>query len=434
VGRLQTERDKARIVEALQSASGDVDVASLDSAISALDKRQFLLHNTHDPEPVIFTTRWALSYLRGPLTRDQIGGLMAGRATPSAVPAAAPEPADSPGAEGAAVEPAAAGAPAAAPDAEAANAALGEHETPVLPAVASGTKVSHLDPAAPWAGEVGATTGTLHQAALAVRVRLTFDDTAADVRELQEWEAVVTPLAERLDPAAAHVVDHDARDFLDDASPGATYLLPEAPIQQASWFRDAATAIKDHLYREARLTVSKNAALKLYSRVGESAEDFAARCDVAAQRMADAEAAKLRDKYDSRMKTLRRTYDEAQRRVGELEADVGGSRSGELLDGAGAILDLLTGRRSTRSITGSASKRAATRSKEQRLVTAQEKSQDVWQDMADLEQELVGELEEINDRWEERTTVVEDVEIGLEKDDIDIDEITLVWIPVASSG
>jgi hypothetical protein len=412
VGRLQTERDKARIVEALQSASGDVDVAALDSAISALDKRQFLLHNTHDPEPVIFTTRWALSYLRGPLTRDQIGKLMAGRATPAAARTVAPD---------------------APPEVEAPDVAVDEHETPVLPAVASGTRVAHLDPAAPWAGEVGATTGTLHRAALAVRVRLTFDDTAADVRELQEWEAVVTPLAERLDPAAAHVVDHDARDFHDAAPPGATYLLPEAAIQQASWFRDAATAIKDHLYREARLTVSKNAALKLYSRVGESAEDFAARCDVEAQSMADAETAKLRDKYEARMKTLRRNFDEAQRRVGELEADVGGSRTGELLDGAGAILDLLTGRRSTRSITGSASKRATTRSKEQRLVTAQDKAQNLWQDMADIEQELVGELEEINDRWEEKATVVEDVEIGLEKDDIDVDEITLVWIPVAST-
>jgi hypothetical protein len=338
---------------------------------------------------------------------------MAGRATPAAAPAVAPDTH---------------------PVVEAADAAVDEHETPVLPAVASGTRVAHLDPAAPWAGEVGATTGTLHQAALAVRVRLTFDDTAADVRELQEWEAVVTPLAERLDPAAAHVVDHDARDFHDAAPPGATYLLPEAAIQQASWFRDAATAIKDHLYREARLTVSKNAALKLYSRVGESAEDFAARCDVEAQSMADAETAKLRDKYEARMKTLRRNFDEAQRRVGELEADVGGSRTGELLDGAGAILDLLTGRRSTRSITGSASKRATTRSKEQRLVTAQDKAQNLWQDMADIEQELVGELEEINDRWEEKATVVEDVEIGLEKDDIDVDEITLVWIPVASTG
>ncbi len=75
IGRLQTERDKARILEALQSARGDTDVSELDRTISGLDKRQFLLHNTHEPEPVLFTTRWALSYLRGPLTREQISTL-----------------------------------------------------------------------------------------------------------------------------------------------------------------------------------------------------------------------------------------------------------------------------------------------------------------------------------------------------------------------
>ncbi|MCH8985420.1 MAG: ATP-binding protein [Acidobacteria bacterium] len=75
IGRLQTERDKARILEALQSASGATDVKELDATISGLAKRQFLLHNTRDKAPSIFTTRWALSYLRGPLTREQVSGL-----------------------------------------------------------------------------------------------------------------------------------------------------------------------------------------------------------------------------------------------------------------------------------------------------------------------------------------------------------------------
>ena len=75
IGRLQTERDKARIMEALQSAAGDRDLAALDARISGLGKRQFLLHNTRDPEPAVFTTRWAMSYLRGPLTRDEVAAL-----------------------------------------------------------------------------------------------------------------------------------------------------------------------------------------------------------------------------------------------------------------------------------------------------------------------------------------------------------------------
>jgi hypothetical protein len=98
VGRLQTERDKERVLEGLRSAAGDADVAVLDETIGGLEKRQFLLVSAHEPEPVIFSTRFAMSFLRGPLTKDQIGQLMRGVARPPApvaTPAATPAPAPS---------------------------------------------------------------------------------------------------------------------------------------------------------------------------------------------------------------------------------------------------------------------------------------------------------------------------------------------------
>ncbi len=78
IGRLQTERDKARILEGLKSASGEVDVALFDKLIGDLDKRQFVLHSTRSKEPAVMTTRWAMSYLRGPLTRDEVTRLTEG--------------------------------------------------------------------------------------------------------------------------------------------------------------------------------------------------------------------------------------------------------------------------------------------------------------------------------------------------------------------
>ena len=91
---------------------------------------------------------------------------------------------------------------------------------------------------------------------------------------------------------------------------------------------------------------------------------------------------------------------------------------------------MLRGRRRTRSITGSSRSRASRRSKQQRLETAHGKVQDAWQAMSDLEQDLLDELEEINDRWESTAEQVEPLEVGLEKDDIQVDELTLVWVPV----
>ena len=75
VGRLQTENDKARVLEGLRSAAGGTDVAALDKAIGALGKRQFLLVSAKASEPRLFATRWAMSYLRGPLTKEQVATL-----------------------------------------------------------------------------------------------------------------------------------------------------------------------------------------------------------------------------------------------------------------------------------------------------------------------------------------------------------------------
>ena len=409
IGRLQTERDKARIVEALQSARGDTDVAALDATISGLDKRQFLLHNTREPAPALFTTRWALSYLRGPLTREQVSTLMQDhRPAPSApIAPSAAEPTSTP------------------PVLE-----LAADEMSVMPEVADGVRVAHLDPAAVWGRRAGADpTSTRLSAAVAARVHMVYDDAAAKLSHQEEWEAIYSPLSGPLDPERFVAVDYDDRDFRREGPADATYVITDSRIDTKTFFSRARTAIKNHLDRQRRLTVFKNAGLKLYSRVGESEEAFLSRCDDVAQQRADEEAAKLRDKFEAKMDRLRKRFDSADRKVGELEADLAGANQDQLIDSAGALIGILTGRRSTRSITGSSRSRASRRSKEERLRSAQAKATDVWQDMADLEQDLIEELEEINDRWEDLAAEIEPFEVGLEKDDIQVDDITLVWIP-----
>jgi hypothetical protein len=83
LGRLQTERDKARVLEGLESVSAaahaELDMREIDRLLSGLSQRIFLMHNVHEDAPVVFESRWAMSYLRGPLTRDQIKKLMDGK-------------------------------------------------------------------------------------------------------------------------------------------------------------------------------------------------------------------------------------------------------------------------------------------------------------------------------------------------------------------
>ena len=75
IGRLQTERDKARVLDGLQGAGGDFDRAGMEALLAGLGSRIFLVKNVHEDAPQVIETRWIMSYLRGPLTRDQIRAL-----------------------------------------------------------------------------------------------------------------------------------------------------------------------------------------------------------------------------------------------------------------------------------------------------------------------------------------------------------------------
>jgi hypothetical protein len=83
IGRLQTERDKLRLLDGIEGAFGEsgkvIDRKSLTDLLGRLKTRNFLLNNIHSEHPQLFETRWTLSYLLGPLVRNQIKSLMAGR-------------------------------------------------------------------------------------------------------------------------------------------------------------------------------------------------------------------------------------------------------------------------------------------------------------------------------------------------------------------
>jgi hypothetical protein len=416
IGRLQTERDVDRLRDGLQASSGSVDVEQVRATIAGLDKREFLLHSTKASEPSVFTTRWTLDYLAGPLTKDQVGRLPGDAvaappaATPTTSTGSATPVADRP------VE-------------------VGDDETTVPPAVADGVPVRWIDPAAPWLPEVGGDpTSTHHRAGLAVRVALLFDDAKADLRHTEEFECVVVGLGERVDPADLVTVDYDDRDLRDAAPDRAVYELPHAPIAKAAWFKAAERAVVDHLHAERSITVLRNPALKLWSRPGESAEDFAVRCQAAGADAAEADAAKVRTQLERRMGTIRKAIDREQTRVSELEARASDAKQHELVSAAGDLLgSFLGGRRSARSVVskvkGVSSRRKQTSAAGQRLETALAGVEAKTLELGDLEAELVEELAEIEARWADVADEVEEVEIRLAKNDIDVRQLALIWVP-----
>ena len=95
LGRLQTERDKARVIEGLQGAAAEAgakfDRDRITKILGRLKNRVFLMNNVHDDHPTVFEARWAMSYLAGPLTREQIKKLTEAQQPPT-TPTASPAP------------------------------------------------------------------------------------------------------------------------------------------------------------------------------------------------------------------------------------------------------------------------------------------------------------------------------------------------------
>jgi hypothetical protein len=413
IGRLQTERDKARLVEGLRDAAGATDVASVGDMIGALAKREFVLRSASSDTTTVFTSRWAMSYLPGPLSREQTGALMAGASTAAVTPAAAP----------AVAAPATPAAPAA------------DDETTVAPSVADGIASYHLDPAAPWAATVGAVPGGMRlEAGLVARCRLLFDDAKADLREEQEWEAVVFPLDGPVRGDDAVAVDYDARDLRGDAPSGARYVLPGADIGRAAYFTSARKALLDHLARSQSLDILTNRELKLFSRPGETADEFARRCAEVADQMADAETDKIRDALAKRSDRVREAIAKAEDRVREVESD----RKRRGLDavvsvGGGILGTLLGGKKNTKSILSTigraSSKGGMTTAANQRLESARNRLAEGKIDLEEIEAELADALREIADKWDAKAAAVETVAVPLEKSDVTVEEIAVVWVP-----
>ncbi len=402
VGRLQTERDKARILEGLQSSGGEVDLKALDEQISGLDKRQFVLHTTGGQPPRLFTTRWVMSYLAGPLTKDQVATLTPIR-PPTRAPITAPTPVPAPAGEA----------------------------VPVAPPVADGIGVCYLDPAALWAPAVGASPGSTELAAMvAVTVDLLYDDVPSRLSHREVYEAILTDPASPPGQETVITVDHDPRDFLSEPPPGATYRLPASSFGAAGFWKSLSASIVDYLVASHRITIWKNPGLKLYSRIGESESEFRTRCMAAASEEADRAVAALRDKYRTRIDRAREAVGIARRRVEDLAADVASSKQEELVSGAGDLLGALLGGRRRNAISRAASRRSQTRSTEVRLDTAESAVEDKVQVLTDLEADMADEVLRIEGQFDDRAALIEEVEIPLEKVDVKVTELRLVWVPI----
>jgi hypothetical protein len=291
----------------------------------------------------------------------------------------------------------------------------------VAPTVAVGIPVHYLDPAASWAAAVGAMPGHRLVAGIIARVSMRFDDTKAGLVHDEEYEAVLTPIPQTPRPDDFRTVDYDDRDLLGQAPTGALYRLAPPGIATKSWWTTLQRALADHLYRSRTIEIHANSSLKLYSRVGETPEQFAQRCHESAQQAADSEIAALQGRYATKSAAL-------DRRIDAAAASLQRQRDARTSSLATDVVTGLFGRRG--SSWRAAAKRATTAT--QRVGAAQDRVEEFEQALADLQAELADEMDAVRAVWAARADEVGSVTVPLEKSDVKVTDVGLVWIPVGA--
>jgi hypothetical protein len=354
-------------------------------------------------------TRWALSYLRGPLTRMQIQALMADRKAgqPAALPAAPP------------TAPAPAAAPA--PDAQAAA------ERVVLPA---GVREAFLPPPsdAPAAALVyrPALLGVADLHYVDARAGVDSWVTAAFLAALEsEPRDNVWADAARLDPVPATA---------EQPMPEAGFAALPAAAANAKRYATWADQLKTHVYKEAALTLYACRPLKLVSAPGESAGDFRVRAAGAARERRDTAVERLRNRYAPKVTRLEDRIRAAEAKVGREQAQYQQAQAQTAISVGATVLGALFGRKlGSVSTVGRATTaaRGVSRAARERgdIARAEQELARLQGQLAELEAEVARDVEALQGAARPDALAIDEIAVAPRKSDITVSRVVLAWVP-----
>lgn len=444
IGKLQTERDKNRLLDGLESLAGGFSRGEMDKLISSIGKRVFVMNNVHEKAPILFQTRWVMNFLAGPITRTQLGHLneLAGATTQA--PPSKPAPAPAPQAEST-PEPSLGNLQAVSvPTAERSSTvnrpsstAEGSRAKPpvpngvreyFLPQNYSMTEAFQFSRRAIPHG--AAIQGVIYRPTLlaSAQVRILdrkhgvdMDITRAalvdspDRRGIIRWEEF---------PYAGPPLDRI--ETMPD--PAARFASIEPPLNDSKMMTALQRDFNDWVFRNAAVKARANTALKVFAGPDVSQADFMKACADAARAARDAEIAKKIAPLDRRLKTLQ---DRLAREERELREDEARLQARKIEAGAN-LLELgagLAGLGRKKSISTQFTKQ---RMKEQAKAAVQESIESIAQFKKEIEQltrEREDLIREISDRWGHVVNDIEEVNITPKKTDIHVNLFGVAWKP-----
>ncbi|HLH04317.1 MAG TPA: hypothetical protein VKX25_16250 [Bryobacteraceae bacterium] len=401
IGRLQTERDKMRVMEGLEGAASEAHAAfdrgEMEQLLAGLGSRVFLLNNVHEDRPQLFKTRWTLSYLSGPIAREQIKLLMSGKKS-----AAPSQPAP---------------ATAAASKASAAPVLPPEIPCYFLPAEKAGA--------------------TQYRPVVIGAAKLHFLDGKRAIDETKQalWIAPLTAGPTPLDWSRAEASDLslDEIEKAPEEGLGFADLPPEAAKAKnyPVWTR----AFSNWLFQTQQLTIFRSPSLEQTSQPGESERDFRIRLQQAAREERDRLAEELKQKYAPKLAAL----EERKRRAEAAVEQKKGQQNQAFLQtavtvGAG-LLGAFLGRK---AVSVSTVSRAATAARQmgrswqqtQTVAQANESVEQLAHQLSELQQQFENEVAAAQAKIDPATEALESVTIRLKRTNIEMQLVALAWQPV----
>ena len=430
IGRLQTDRDKERMLDGLEGAalggSGGFDRKKIEKAISALGKRVFLLNNVHEDAPVIFQTRWTMSYLRGPLTRAQIKLLMDPIKT--AANANAKENAATP------------------TEAATLQGAIQAKPAPVSPEAPPPTTNASARPALspdiaqfflPPRVEQPVKATLFYEPMLLGMGTVYYSDAKIGVSEKKD----VRLLAE-FPVGAATINWGDAREIETKAEelekfphiPDASFAPPPKEASSKNNYPTWGTTFKDWIYQNRVLQLLKSPGTGLVSKPGEEEREFRIRMQQAAREKRDARIDRLRQKYAPKIAALEERLRRAGQTLEKEKADSGQQKLQTAISFGAAILSAFTGRKAlSKSTLGRAATtmRGAGRvmKETQDVARAQENIQALQKQLDDLKGQMEQETADAGAAIDPVSEELEKHELRPKKTDISVSLVALAWFP-----
>ena len=399
IGRLQTERDKARVMEGLEGASqGNFDKQQMERTLAGLGKRRFLLHNVHEDEPVVFGTRWVMSYLAGPLTRDHIRTLMSdARAVPDAATTGAAKPKRNRSSDAPALPP-----------------SIDQYFVP-----AAADDVTYFPRLVAGADLVFSNARYQVESERSILYTVEIEDGPVAV----DWDGA-EPLSMAIDALG------------DSGVPGASFSELPGPAasakQYASWQRE----FKRWVRQNETVTLYRNKRFRLTSAPGESEGDFRVRLQDLASEQRDQEIAKLRKRYASKATTLENRLMRAEQAIAREQEQVSKKTLDTAVSIGTAILGAVLGRKrlstTSASRVGSAIKTAGSARKEAADVARAKQTADkVRAELEALNAELEKEVAALDTAFDAQAEELEEIVVRAKATDVHIPMVALAWMPYA---